>query len=228
MGCSILRLSFAALPVSYFAPYSGIGLAFSHLRQTPSPLRVGIVGLGAGALAAYAEPGDTFRFYEINPLVVELAKREFTYCRTLLPPLLSRSGDGRLSLEREPDQNFDLLVFDAFYGDAISCTSADHTGHGALFTASEPGESCTEHLETLTSIWRRSPNSLGAHSAGRSRSSRARDRTSIRFTMQRGFCFLPSRLTILISWRRRNRCRRDQTFASGLTTTAISSRCSGK
>lgn len=106
-------------PVSYFAPYSGIGLAFSHLRQTPSPLRVGIVGLGAGALAAYAEPGDAFRFYEINPLVVELAKREFTYLSDAPASIAIEIGDGRLSLEREPDQNFDLLVFDAFSGDAI-------------------------------------------------------------------------------------------------------------
>jgi len=106
-------------PVSYFAPYSGIGLAFSHLRQTQSQLRVGIVGLGAGALAAYAEPGDSFRFYEINPLVVELAKREFTYLSDAPASIAIVIGDGRLSLEKEPDQNFDLLVFDAFSGDAI-------------------------------------------------------------------------------------------------------------
>lgn len=106
-------------PISYFAPYSGIGLAFAHLRQSPSPLKVGIVGLGAGALAAYAEPGDAFRFYEINPLVVELAKREFTYLSDCPAAVDIIIGDGRLSLEKEQNQNYDLLVFDAFSGDAI-------------------------------------------------------------------------------------------------------------
>lgn len=105
--------------ISYFAPYSGIGLAFSQLRQSQGPLKVGIVGLGAGALAAYGEQGDVFRFYEINPLVVELAKREFTYLSDCPAALDIVVGDGRLSLERERDQNFDLLVFDAFSGDAV-------------------------------------------------------------------------------------------------------------
>lgn len=106
-------------PISYFAPYSGIGLAFSHLRQASAPLKVGIVGLGAGSLAVYGEPGDAFRFYEINPLVVELAKREFTYLSDCPAAVDVIIGDGRLSLEKEPDQHFDLLVFDAFSGDAI-------------------------------------------------------------------------------------------------------------
>lgn len=107
-------------PVSYFAPHSGIGMAFAHLRRTAAhPLKVGVVGLGAGALAAYGEAGDTFRFYEINPLVAELAQREFTFLADCPAAVDIVIGDGRLSLEKEPGQNFDLLVFDAFSGDAI-------------------------------------------------------------------------------------------------------------
>jgi spermidine synthase len=70
-------------------------------------------------LAAYAERGDLFRFYEINPLVEKLAREQFTYlsdCRGKTEVIL---GDGRLSLEREPDQHYDLLVVDAFSGDSI-------------------------------------------------------------------------------------------------------------
>jgi hypothetical protein len=104
-------------PTSYFSPASGIGLAFSHLGHTP--LRVGIVGLGAGALAAYAKPGDTFRFYEINPRVAHLAWSEFTYLSDCLGTCEVVLGDGRISLEREASQSYDLLVFDAFSGDAI-------------------------------------------------------------------------------------------------------------
>ncbi|MGE5172452.1 MAG: spermidine synthase [Betaproteobacteria bacterium] len=106
-------------PVSYYGPDSGIYRAEKYLRITSPTLRVGVIGLGAGSLAAYARPGDVFRFYEINPLVEQLARSEFTYltdCRGTVDVIL---GDGRLSLEREPDQEYDLLVADAFSGDAI-------------------------------------------------------------------------------------------------------------
>ncbi len=104
-------------PIAYYAPDSGVGMAIEHLRK--ASLRVGVVGLGAGTLAAYAEPGDLFRFYEINPLVEKLAREEFTYltdCRGKAEIIL---GDARLSLEQEKDQQYDLLVVDAFSGDSI-------------------------------------------------------------------------------------------------------------
>jgi hypothetical protein len=103
--------------ISYYGPASGVSLAENYLRH--SSLRVGVIGLGAGSLAAYARPGDVFRFYEINPLVEQLARSEFTYlkdCRGKVDVVL---GDGRLSLERESNQQYDLLVVDAFSGDAI-------------------------------------------------------------------------------------------------------------
>jgi spermidine synthase len=103
--------------ITYYGPESGIGLAISALRH--SPLRVGVIGLGAGSLASYAKPGDVFRFYEINPLVEKIARTDFTYladCRGKTEVIM---GDGRLSLEREPNQHYDLLVIDAFSGDAI-------------------------------------------------------------------------------------------------------------
>ncbi len=104
-------------PLSYYGPGSGVALAEHYLRH--SSLRVGVIGLGAGSLAAYARPGDVFRFYEINPLAEQLARSEFTYlgdCRGKVDVVL---GDGRLSLEREPHQQYDLFVVDAFSGDAI-------------------------------------------------------------------------------------------------------------
>ncbi|MBI5634997.1 MAG: fused MFS/spermidine synthase [Nitrospirae bacterium] len=104
-------------PIAYYAPVSGVGMAIKYLRK-PS-MRVGVVGLGAGSLAAYAEPGDLFRMYEINPLVEKLAREEFTYlsdCRGKTEIIL---GDARLSLEQEKDQHYDLLVVDAFSGDSI-------------------------------------------------------------------------------------------------------------
>ena len=81
---------------------------------------MGVLGLGAGALAAFAEHrGDHFRFYEINPLVEKLARTEFSYLTDARGKVEVVLGDGRLSLEREPDQHYDLLVADAFSGDAV-------------------------------------------------------------------------------------------------------------
>jgi spermidine synthase len=78
-----------------------------------------VIGLGAGALATYARAGDHFRFYEINPLVIEIAQRGFTFLRDSAGRIEIALGDGRLSLEREDPQAFDVLVVDAFTGDSI-------------------------------------------------------------------------------------------------------------
>jgi spermidine synthase len=103
--------------ITYYSPESGIGIAMQALRR--SRLKVGVIGLGAGSLAAYAERGDLFRFYEINPLVEKLARAEFTYLSGCLGRTEVVLGDGRLSLERELDQRYDLLAVDAFSGDSI-------------------------------------------------------------------------------------------------------------
>ena len=103
--------------ITYYGPGSGVGLAVKALRR--SPLRVGVIGLGAGSLAAYAERGDVFRFYEINPLVEKLARSEFTYLSDSRGRTEVILGDGRLSLERERGQHYDLLAVDAFSGDSI-------------------------------------------------------------------------------------------------------------
>jgi hypothetical protein len=103
--------------ITYYSPGSGISLAIRYLRR--SPMRIGVIGLGAGSLASFAEPGDVVRFYEINPLVETIARSKFFYlgeCRGKAEVVL---GDGRLALEREPAQNYDLLVADAFSGDAV-------------------------------------------------------------------------------------------------------------
>jgi spermidine synthase len=81
--------------------------------------RIGILGLGCGTLAAYGRPGDTIRIYEINPLVLEIANRDFTYLRDTPAKVEVAMGDGRLSLESEPAQQFDILVMDAFSGDSV-------------------------------------------------------------------------------------------------------------
>ncbi len=105
-------------PTAYYGQRSGVVAAMAYLHKS-GPIRVGAIGLGIGTVAAYAEPGDVFRFYEINPAVLDIANRHFTYlsdCRGKSDVVL---GDARLSLENEPPQNFDLLVVDAFSSDSI-------------------------------------------------------------------------------------------------------------
>lgn len=104
-------------PSSYFGPGSGYGRLFASLPDRPR--RVGVIGLGAGSLLAHGRKGDRFRFYEINPQVVELARREFSFLGESPATSDVVLGDARLSLEREPDQAFDVLAMDAFSGDSI-------------------------------------------------------------------------------------------------------------
>jgi MFS family permease len=116
-GGQLLDPALRRAPSSYFGPTSGYGRVFSSLPE--GPRRVGVIGLGAGAIAVYSRPGDVFRFYEIDPQVVEVAAREFSFLRDSPARIEVVLGDGRLALEREPDQGYDLLAIDAFSGDAI-------------------------------------------------------------------------------------------------------------
>ncbi len=107
-----------AEPTAYYGRTSGVGRLLAALAERRK-LRVGAVGLGVGTLAAYAEPGQYFRFYELNPDVEQIAREHFDFlgaCRGQCEVVL---GDARLSLEREAPQQFDLLVLDAFSGDSI-------------------------------------------------------------------------------------------------------------
>lgn len=105
------------LPTAYYGRRSGVGLAIAQLPSAPR--RIGVVGLGVGTIAAYAREGDTIRFYEINPAVREMARSYFTYLADSPARADVVMGDGRLSLERQDDQQFDLLVLDAFSGDSV-------------------------------------------------------------------------------------------------------------
>ncbi len=121
--------------VSYYSAHSGLGIAFRQhpkrlarsmafrVKNQDLNLRVGVVGLGIGVIASWGLPGDIIRFYEINPKVVRLANEFFTVLTDTKAKVEVVAGDGRISLERElreqGSMQFDLLVVDAFSGDAI-------------------------------------------------------------------------------------------------------------
>jgi spermidine synthase len=81
--------------------------------------KVGLIGMGAGTLALYGRAGDVYRFYEIDPAVIEIAHDEFSFIANSRAHVDTVLGDARLSLEREPSNNFDVLAVDAFSGDSI-------------------------------------------------------------------------------------------------------------
>jgi SAM-dependent methyltransferase len=116
-GGQLMEPQYRLRPSSYFGLNSGYGRMFASLPDTPR--KVGVIGLGAGSVIAYGRKGDTFRFYEINPQVVDVAHREFTFMQDTPAKIEVVLGDGRLSLEREPGQQFDVLAMDAFSGDSI-------------------------------------------------------------------------------------------------------------
>jgi hypothetical protein len=120
-GGQLLGDAFRNTPADYFSPDSGYGRVFTSLREMnpKRPLNVGVIGLGAGVLAAWMKPGDKLTFYEISPRVVDIARREFTYLADTPAKTELVMGDGRLSLEREAARGYDVLGIDAFSGDSI-------------------------------------------------------------------------------------------------------------
>jgi SAM-dependent methyltransferase len=143
-GVQYVPIARRSARISYYGPESGVSLAEHYLRH--SSLRVGVIGLGAGSLAAYARPGDVFRFYEINPLVEQLARSEFTYLEDCSGKVEVVLGDGRLSLEREPDQQYDLFVVDAFSGDAIPVHLITRQALELYFRHLKPGGILALHI----------------------------------------------------------------------------------
>ncbi|QHN02057.1 hypothetical protein FTO74_00665 [Granulicella sp. WH15] len=117
-GMQIFSPALRRTPTTYYAEDSGIGTALAACCSTRAR-NIGVVGLGAGTLAAYGRPGDRMRFYEINPSVLPIAHNLFTYLRESGAQLTFAEGDARTSLAGEQPQGFDVLVVDAFSGDAI-------------------------------------------------------------------------------------------------------------
>jgi hypothetical protein len=108
-------------PLGYYHLKSPLAATFEALRTTHRRLRVGAVGLGAGAVAAYALPGDRWTFYEIDPDVVRIARDPglFSYLSDCRAPVRVALGDARLALQADSDARFDLMILDAYSSDAV-------------------------------------------------------------------------------------------------------------
>jgi hypothetical protein len=109
-------------PITYYHKDGGIGLAIAAIRERKAaPLRVAVIGLGSGTLACAAEPGETWKFFEIDQSMVDTARdpKYFTYIQNCAPDLKPVIGDARLTFAREPDGVYDLIIVDAYSSDAI-------------------------------------------------------------------------------------------------------------
>ncbi len=119
-GGQLLGEKYKGVPSDYFSVTSGYGRMFAAMNEiAPGPRRIGVIGLGAGVVAAYGRQGDDIVFYEISPKVIEIEKREFSFLRDTPAKTSVIIGDGRLSLERETPRGYHVLGIDAFSGDSI-------------------------------------------------------------------------------------------------------------
>jgi hypothetical protein len=144
-GTQMMEAERRRVPTTYYAEDSGIGLALRNCCPG-RPRRVGVVGLGAGTLAAYGEAGDRMRFYEINPLVEPIARNLFTYLRDSPAEISVANGDARASLQLEAPQGFDVLVVDAFSGDAIPLHLLTREAMGVYRRQLAPGGIIAFHI----------------------------------------------------------------------------------
>src|SRR5438105_984033 len=117
-GIEILEPGRMSEATTYYGAESGAAVALNEAHKRGG-IRVGIIGLGAGTLAAYGQRGDRFTFFEINPLVIQVASSRFDFLRDSKAHIDMIPGDARISLDHLPSQNFDVVMADAFSGDAI-------------------------------------------------------------------------------------------------------------
>lgn len=149
--------AFRRLATTYYSHESGVGAVFNLIpvraKIPPDQLHVGVVGLGVGTIATYAEPGDRFRFYEINPQVEVLARSHFTYLADCAGEESVILGDARISLERElaegQKQEFDVLFVDAFSGDSIPIHLLTREAFALYFEHLKPGGILAVHITNL-------------------------------------------------------------------------------
>jgi len=132
-------------PTTYYGYKTGIDLAIQE-AQIRLGLRVGVIGLGTGTIAAYGRPGDTYRFYDINPLVIDIAHSQFRFAPESKAKVDIVLGDARLSMEREPPQNYDILAVDAFSSDAIPVHLLTREAFALYFRHLQPGGVLAVHV----------------------------------------------------------------------------------
>jgi len=143
-GRQFLSPELRDMPTSYYGRSSGIGLLLDGWPD--EAVRVAIVGLGTGTLAAYGRTGDYYRFYEINSLAADFADEYFYYLEDSPATIDIVLGDGRLALEREELLRFDIIVVDAFSGGSVPFHMLTREAFGLFFERLNPGGVLALHI----------------------------------------------------------------------------------
>jgi SAM-dependent methyltransferase len=153
-------------PTTYYGWRTGIGLTIQEAQRRLN-LRVGVIGLGTGTIAAYGRPGDVYRFYDINPLVIQIARTQFRFIPDSKAKVEIVLGDARLSMERERPQNYDILAVDAFSSDAIPLHLLTREAFALYFRHLKPGGVLAVHISNkhldLDPVVDRAARALGKH-----------------------------------------------------------------
>ncbi|OGH99832.1 MAG: hypothetical protein A2039_07305 [Candidatus Melainabacteria bacterium GWA2_34_9] len=112
---------FYNIPTAYYSTNSAFGIINKLFRshRNNKPLKIGVIGLGIGTVATYGEKGDKFDFYELDPQISNIAFTKFGFLKNTKADVNVIPGDGRLSLKKQPAQNYDIILVDVFSGDSI-------------------------------------------------------------------------------------------------------------
>jgi hypothetical protein len=155
-GRQYISKDYRVMPTNYYGLRSGVGAVFELLPKDFSntgSMHVGVIGLGVGTIATYAQPRDRYRFYEINQQVETLARKHFTYLSDSQGEESVILGDARISLERElaagENQQFDALFVDAFSGDSIPIHLLTSEAFALYFEHLKPGGILAIHISNL-------------------------------------------------------------------------------
>ena len=136
-------------PTTYYGPQSGVGLTLGRAEALAGPnASVGIVGLGAGTLACYRKPGQDWTIFEIDPVMVDIARdpAKFTFLSGCAPDTPIVIGDARLRIAEQPSGHFDIIVIDAFSSDAIPLHLLTKEAIGIYARALKPGGILLIHI----------------------------------------------------------------------------------
>lgn len=147
-GAQRLAANLSQIPLTYYSRPGPMGQLFKEYDNNDQAWNIGVVGLGAGALACYAKGQQNWTLYEIDPLVVDIASNPayFSYLSQCAHDAVMRVGDARLSLEKEPDQHFDLLIMDAFSSDSVPTHLLTKEALELYFKKLKPGGILAFHM----------------------------------------------------------------------------------
>ena len=147
-GAQRLAAKDARTPTTYFSRQGPIGQVFNVYDKVNGNWDIGIIGLGAGTLSCYTKEGQTWAFYELDPLVIDIASNPdyFTFISQCNPKIRMVPGDARLSLEKEPEHKFDLFIVDAFSSDSIPTHLLTQEAIKLYFNKIKPGGILALHI----------------------------------------------------------------------------------